>query len=544
MSVEEKQNEDNGQTIQAYEFEAPNEGQAQDSHRGKPNSGLNRGVLSARAGAPWWHSQFNLMLCVFGLLGMATLLFVVLTPAPDSAQQRTLITTSGDSSVGESTVSADESAADAPFDEAARQQARTDSQDILSDLLSAKKALEQKGVQQWADDQFNAALDRAQAGDELYKVQNYAEAITEYKAAVSSLEQIEDLIPQEISRRVAAGIKAVKDGKAELARESFESALQLDGNHIPALQGLERVNTLNDVLALLSVAAQHEQEFANSDVLTDIENAVGSFEQALGIDGQSEAAKLGLERSVLQAQEKRYRMAMTDGFNALFTRRYASARSAFNRALEIKPDDVTAKSALRQSLASDTRSSLSSLLSAAQRFERQEQWASALSNYQTVLQRDRNQVSAKTGEIRAQARLDLDRAIKGVLADPLSLSKNTARQRAERVLKDAVGITRKGEVLKQQIAALQSTLKSVDTVVKVALNSDSLTQVSLKKEGTKRISLGKFEVKNLALTPGRYTLTGSRLGFRDVRTEIELMPGTQGIKAMTISCTDLIAEAG
>ena len=30
----------------------------------------------------WWHSQFNLMLCVFALLGVAALLFVSLSPAP------------------------------------------------------------------------------------------------------------------------------------------------------------------------------------------------------------------------------------------------------------------------------------------------------------------------------------------------------------------------------------------------------------------------------------------------------------------------------
>ena len=30
----------------------------------------------------WWHSQFNLMLSVFGLLVMAALLFVTLTPPP------------------------------------------------------------------------------------------------------------------------------------------------------------------------------------------------------------------------------------------------------------------------------------------------------------------------------------------------------------------------------------------------------------------------------------------------------------------------------
>jgi hypothetical protein len=37
--------------------------------------------------------------------------------------------------------------------------------------------------------------------------------------------------------------------------------------------------------------------------------------------------------------------------------------------------------------------------------------------------------------------------------------------------------------------------------------------------------LGAFSRKDMELLPGRYTVVGTRAGFRDVRREITIMPG-------------------
>jgi len=190
----------------------------------------------------------------------------------------------------------------------------------------------------------------------------------------------------------------------------------------------------------------------------------------------TETAKAGLQRSQQLENDKYYRLAMTDGFNALFARRYSGARSGFNKALQLKPED--------------------------------------------------------------------NQDIKRILSDTLALSRGTANTEAQKVLGDAQAIKRKGPLLSQQIASLSSSLKQIDQPIKVAFNSDSLTQISLTKAGAKRIELGKFNEKKLALKPGRYTLVGTRLGFQDVRTEIELSPGAKGVQSFTIACTELIASAG
>ncbi len=93
----------------------------------------------------------------------------------------------------------------------------------------------------------------------------------------------------------------------------------------------------------------------------------------------------------------------------------------------------------------------------------------------------------------------------------------------------------------RQIAQIESALESSDSIVKVNFLSDAQTDISLTKEGAKRISLGRFSSKNLALKPGRYILSGVRNGYRDVRQEIELMPGQSSIQSFNIRCDEPIS---
>jgi len=64
-------------------------------------------------------------------------------------------------------------------------------------------------------------------------------------------------------------------------------------------------------------------------------------------------------------------------------------------------------------------------------------------------------------------------------------------------------------------------LRQAETPVKVALASDNATDVQIYRIG----KLGLFEHRDLELMPGRYTVVGTRQGYRDVRKELNLLPG-------------------
>ncbi len=520
--------------IEAVVFNAPAD--TSDVNPSSTNANIGRRELLTRDDAPWWHSQFNLMLCVFGLLVVTAGVFILLAPEPGSqTPTNTVVSAQGEANQVASTVAESESTP-APWDESRNKQARTDSQDILSELLKSKKELEAKNVLEWGAQGYESALEKAAEGDEFYKVKDFQNAITTYQAALEEMQGLDALIPDVLNALVEEGNAAIDQGKTDLAREKFQAAMSLDRNNIPALRGIDRSRTLDQVLDIMRQGALDEQEFESSDDIEFLSLAAEKYAQVLVLDPRTEDAKIAAQRVIELTADKQFRDAMSDGFSALFTQRYGVAKQGFAAALKVKPNNDVASSAYRQSLASDKRASLSSILANAKRLERNEEWASALSTYQAVLQRDPNQVSAKLGKIRAQARKQLDISIENVLSDTLALARQSQRTKAEGVLADARRIKSKGPLLRKQIASIEASIKQIDSTIKVSFTSDGLTDVNLKKAGSKKIRLGKFSVKNLALKPGRYVVSGVRLGFKDERREIELRVNGDDIQTYSITC--------
>lgn len=516
-----------GQSIEAAQFYAPGSRpeSATTAQEKTPAGPRLTGDLQGKTkSARWWHSQFNLMLAVFGLLVVTAVLFVLLAPPPEIRQPAYSI---ADVRLPD---------AEAPWTQSQLSEARAESQNILATLLDAKQSLEEKGVQNWAPERFQQALELAAQGDEFYKERDFAQAIMTYQNAVDQMESLYDLLPMLIRARLEEGQAAINAGKSALAKQLFEQALVLEENSIQAIAGLDRASKLDQVLQLISTAADLEGHFAEHQKLESLLAAEQNLVQAKGIDALFAASDVALARVRQTILEKRFQKAMSDAYRALFANRYGAAQIAFSAALKIKPGDTSAKAALRQALASDKTASLSSLLATAKRFEQQEEWANAQSNYQTVLQRDPNQVSARLGNIRTGARATLDSEIRKALSDTLSFSQSEGKAKATKVLREARAMQSKGSRLLDQIAQLEAALQQADTLIKVSFLSDSLTDISLQKEGSTAIKLGYLSQRNLALKPGRYVATGIRLGYQDVRNEIEIHPGSKDIESITVKC--------
>jgi hypothetical protein len=69
----------------------------------------------------------------------------------------------------------------------------------------------------------------------------------------------------------------------------------------------------------------------------------------------------------------------------------------------------------------------------------------------------------------------------------------------------------------------------------VALASDNQTEVTIYRVG----KLGIFDRKDMELLPGRYTVVGTRAGFRDVRRELTVLPGREA-PVLVIRCEEQI----
>jgi hypothetical protein len=167
--------------------------------------------------------------------------------------------------------------------------------------------------------------------------------------------------------------------------------------------------------------------------------------------------------------------------------------------------------------------------------EAREDWRGVRQEYEQALAIDPHVTFALEGRERAMKRQALDEALDFHLGRPDRLSADAVSREAEALLERARGAHPAGPALQARIQALEAALSRARTKVAVVIESDGLTELTLSRVG----SLGTLTQKRLELLPGRYTVTGSRRGYRDVRRQFEVAPGAPG-PTVALRCEETV----
>jgi hypothetical protein len=142
---------------------------------------------------------------------------------------------------------------------------------------------------------------------------------------------------------------------------------------------------------------------------------------------------------------------------------------------------------------------------------------------------------AQEGRARAGARLQLGDSLQALIDHPDRLANPRVRNEASMLLQTAEQQPDIGPVLRTQITRLTTLLPALDKPVRLSLVSDSLTQVTITSVG----SFGSFSRRDIELKPGRYTVIGTRDGYREVRRDITVSPGEESL-TVNVSCSEPI----
>ncbi|HZO21777.1 MAG TPA: hypothetical protein VFB37_04670, partial [Steroidobacteraceae bacterium] len=142
---------------------------------------------------------------------------------------------------------------------------------------------------------------------------------------------------------------------------------------------------------------------------------------------------------------------------------------------------------------------------------------------------------AQEGKARAASRAELSGRLQQLIDDPQHLASDGAKDEARSLLQTAEAQSPSGPVLRSQVAQLQILLVGEDKPVRLSLLSDNSTQVAISSIG----SFGTFSRREIQLRPGKYTVVGTRSGFREVRRVITVAPG-QDSQTIRVSCSEPI----
>ena len=201
----------------------------------------------------------------------------------------------------------------------------------------------------------------------------------------------------------------------------------------------------------------------------------------------------------------------------------------------MRPDGPEALDGLRRVEAARAAHTLSVRRADAEDLEDEERWQEALDAYDAVLRQDASLGWAQEGRARAGARLQLGESLQALIDHPERLSSPRLRDQAAALLQTAEQQQDSGPVLRTQIARLTGLLPALDKPVRLSLVSDNRTQVTIQSVG----SFGTFARRDIELKPGRYTLIGTRDGYREVRRDITVSPGEEYL-TVNVSCQEPI----
>lgn len=471
-----------------------------------------------RPGRParWWAA---------GSLALVALVTAAVYWLPDWAERRAATTAAEAAAAAASQA---EAARLLAAETAARTQARQAAEVARTAHAEAKARLDAQPSALWAAALLAEARERAAAAVTAMDLGEFERARESWMAASQTLEAVEAGRDAALAEALAAGADALSRGDTLAASRAFDLAAAIDPGSPAVARGQARVATLDEVFARLDEGARETAEGRYRP-------ALAAYQEALRLDAEAPGAEAAIRRIREREAGDRFAMAMAAGLEALADGRLESARDQLERAASLRPDAAEPGAALQQlnSLELDRR--LQAAVLAAGGAEREEDWAEAQRRWQEAVTLQPSLEAAREGVRRSDLRRALADRFDALLGDPERLWTPAGRSEAVKLLAEAGKAPAPSRRLAALAADLSKQLDAAERPIRVTLQSDGLTDVVVYRVGR----LGAFQSREVEVVPGRYSVVGTRSGFRDVRVELEVRPG-EGVSPLVVRCEEPI----
>ncbi len=376
-------------------------------------------------------------------------------------------------------------------------------------------------IQAWGEQTFREARELAAQAERAFADESYQEALEGYAEGVSSLEALLSGAQGQYEQQVSDALSALDQRDGETAMQALEIAARYQPQSAVIKAGRRRLENLDEVIALFEQALEAESEARFDD-------AIELMQDARTIDPSTQGAGEFLRRMRQSSLDVLFKKILAQGYGALDQQDFNSAEEAFRKALGLKPNDPGATQGLEQAVTGEANRNIQSGLAQAAEHTRIEDWERAILAFNQVRQIDPSLSEANEGMAYARMRKELDDALRSMIASPGRLADDRQFTNAKDLLARSNQISSAGPRLVEQRQTLAKQINIASQSAQVHLLSDSETDVRLQYYG----DLGRFKQRTLALRPGRYLVQGGRDGYRELRFEINVVPGKQSVEVI------------
>ena len=402
---------------------------------------------------------------------------------------------------------------------------------LAEDFLRRLLALEDKGLRFWN----RAALERlnnaAIAADDAFRRTDGDSTLSAYEALLVELSSLEASIPSVIENYEQEAKAVMAAGDFTRAQEAYRALSLLEPDEPSFLDSLERAQQLPVVVLILSEVDQIVLDGKLVEARDRLKDALALVpDWPASLDTQ-----LRIETAI---GRRDFQSIMTQGFAALAAGEFESARAIFKKAEASPFDNGDAEEGLRQIASRETNQIVDRLRQEGEIALENGAWQTAIDLLRELAELTPRSVAVQARLDVAEERLALESEGQVYLDDPLSLQFDEQLQRARTWVVNVSRLSPPKGQMSTQLIALGRLLTLARSRHDVTLTSDGITTVKLLRAGDNG-ALGSLERTTLQLIPGRYTVTGRRAGFIDVRTDFEV-PSDGGSFLIDVRCEERI----
>lgn len=405
---------------------------------------------------------------------------------------------------------------------------KQEAEELLLQLIDRQKFLESKAVKKWAEEEFKIALTFGSSGDEHFRKEKYTSAMASYKDAMMILNNLEKSIAPTLAIHLEKGELALTQAEKDTAIVHFELAKAIESENIQAINGLKRAKTIKELYALLEQGGKLE-------AVNRFVDAKSAYQKAVTLDPLSIEAKLALGRVSSRLAENELSRLLNKGYASLKSRQYGDARTAFIAAQKIAPNSGKPKQGITAVEQAIRAEKLATLKTEAQHFEETQAWGDAIKTYQQMLALSSSSPIAQHGLARSQKKEAILKELDQHINNKLRLGSEKVANEAKQLLQKIASINNPGSKIKQKAAALKKLIRLAMQPVSITLQSDNQTDIVIFKVG----KFGMFEQRKFELKIGKYTIVGSRPGYRDVRKVVTITSDMTN-KSIQVRCDEPI----
>lgn len=466
---------------------------------------------------------------VYILAGIIICLLIILiallfSPASEQVVSYTSLEKSGEIKISEKkkTIASDE-----PINEK-----------IQIDWLIKKTEAETARLTIWAQKNYLRALALAKEAENLKLEKKYQLSEKKFRLAISQIDETlsnKDIIFKNLVRQADS---LFIEEKLTQANELYLQAQAINKNDNEISRKIARIDTRDKVNTLYYSSMEKEKN-------EQFKQAIELIIQARSIEPEYVKLKNKLTELESEKLKKEFNESISSLLEALENKNFSRAKKKLEIARKINASEPIITEMTQRLSAAINQNKIFVFLKKGAEQEKKELWQQANISYNKILAIEPYESQALVNKRRVEAFLHYNKLLDVIIAKPERLQNDKVLRKSKKSLQFVLTeLKHKSELLfnkdKQpglikKISIVEQIIKNVSVKVKVKISSDNETDVSLYKVG----KFGKLLEKNIELRPGKYTIVGSRSGYRDYRKTF-IVSGSDELIEIIVQCRDKI----